>query len=331
MFNKAKVYMIHSWVNNLSEMISYLKIDDQDTISKMTWDAESPDYIFVTEQIYMWKEQLDDYMRLRMSDKSDNAVWIMMCGEAVYPDFNLFDYAICFDNSISEERVGRIPLIAFFGSSIQAINEVPSYDLAEMFYSQKTKFCNFMYSNGNSHPMRDTLFHEISKYQFVESTGRHLHNTDINEEDKNPNWRIESINVKSNYRFSIACENAIFPGYTTEKLLSSFQAHTIPIYWGNPHVKDEYNSEAFIDVQDYDSIDELVEHIAEIDSDIHKWCEYITKPWITTEQLKKVSDDMRKYQAFISRIFACEKEDAIRRPRGFWPGVYEQFASNYGR
>ena len=55
------------------------------------------------------------------------------------------------------------------------------------------------------------------------------------------NWMESSVEQKSYYKFTIAAENAAFPGYTSEKLMTSFQAHSIPIYWGNRDVVDEFN------------------------------------------------------------------------------------------
>ena len=320
--SKIRVYMIHSWINSVADMATFIKIDNADLTNDLVWDPDNPEYIFVSEQIYMWKKQYADYIRLANSKSGNAAIWIMVCGEALYPDLNLFDFGICFADTIQNERIGRIPLLIYFGNSVFNINNTPSEEEAHNMYRSR-RFCNFMYSNGQAHPMRDMLYRKLNSYKIVESTGRWLHNTDIEDADRNPNWRIESIAVKSNYRFAISCENAIFPGYTTEKLLSSFQAHSVPIYWGNPNVAFEYNEEAFINVMEYENLDELLETVISIDENEDKWCEMVTKPWISDSQLMNVSEGMKRYQSFIISIFNSGKQ--ILRPVGYWPGTYTEW------
>ena len=159
----------------------------------------------------------------------------------------------------------------------------------------------------------------------MESTGRHLNNTQISDEDRDANWKVESILVKLRYRFSIASENASYPGYTSEKNLSSFQGHSIPIYWGNPDIKNECNLDAFINVHDFTDLDELKEYVARIDSDEEKWCEIAVQPWFTEQQLIKASEDMKKYRQFISDILRKDKQWMKRRPEGYWPDIYNSW------
>ena len=47
------------------------------------------------------------------------------------------------------------------------------------------------------------------------------------------------LRMKKPYKFSIAFENAWYPGYTSEKIVTSMLAGTIPIYWGNPDISRE--------------------------------------------------------------------------------------------
>ncbi len=321
-----RVYMVDPYVNSINSMASRLFIDNPSLISNMVWDPEDPDYVFVSECIYGYKDNYLDYLRLvkKNRGKEDPAIFIMADFECLMPDLNMFDYAICFDDRSMSDRVTRIPLIIFFGKSIFNLSNSLSLEDAHREYNSR-RFCNFMYSNGDGHPMRERLYHKISEYKPIEATGSFLHNTDISADDSNENWHLESINVKSHYRFSIASENATYPGYTTEKLLSSLQAHTVPIYWGNPNVASEFNASAFINVHDYASLDDMLEDIKSIDMDEDRWCEIVCQPFITEPQLCKAIEDMKNYKAFIEGIFAQNKKDAHRRPLGFWPTVYENW------
>jgi hypothetical protein len=70
------------------------------------------------------------------------------------------------------------------------------------------------------------------------------------------------IETLKNYKFSICYENARdIPGYLTEKIFDSFFAGCIPIYWGEPNIKDFIPPETFIDKRDFDSYHELYDHI----------------------------------------------------------------------
>ena len=55
---------------------------------------------------------------------------------------------------------------------------------------------------------------------------------------------------ESEYKFSIAFENASYSGYTSEKILEAFAAGTVPIYWGDPDIAKVYNSKAFINLNE---------------------------------------------------------------------------------
>ena len=57
-------------------------------------------------------------------------------------------------------------------------------------------------------------------------------------------------------------------GYTTEKLIQPFMAGSIPIYYGNPLVAEEFNRNAFIDCNVFDNdFDAVIEEIKRIDND----------------------------------------------------------------
>lgn len=48
------------------------------------------------------------------------------------------------------------------------------------------------------------------------------------------------------YRFSVAAENAAVPGYVTEKIVNSYLAQTVPIYWGAPDFPAYFNAAAVV-------------------------------------------------------------------------------------
>jgi alpha(1,3/1,4) fucosyltransferase len=49
------------------------------------------------------------------------------------------------------------------------------------------------------------------------------------------------------YKFALVIENAVFPGYVSEKILDAFFAGCIPVYLGAPDVTNFIPAETFID------------------------------------------------------------------------------------
>lgn len=80
-------------------------------------------------------------------------------------------------------------------------------------------------------------------------------------------WYNDKLHqLYSNYTFMIAMENTISPGYITEKILNSFIAGAIPIYYGTDEIKDVFNTKAFIHVTDYKSIEDCAEYISSMNN-----------------------------------------------------------------
>ena len=68
----------------------------------------------------------------------------------------------------------------------------------------------------------------------------------------------------SEYKFVIAFENSSYPGYTTEKILDPFLVCSIPVYWGNPLIENDFNKMAFLNYFDFDSESDLHQKMLEI-------------------------------------------------------------------
>lgn len=71
----------------------------------------------------------------------------------------------------------------------------------------------------------------------------------------------QKVNAISRYKFCLAFENCIAPGYITEKIFDCFKARTVPIYWGAPNVEKYIPKECFIDMRDYQSYGDLRDYI----------------------------------------------------------------------
>lgn len=188
--------------------------------------------------------------------------------EPFSPDFNECDYAVGFDPILFEPRYLRLPLFAMeIAPSIQDRSGFTGIDMGTR------KFCNFIYSNefaGNGAFLRKEFCRKLMAYKRVDCPGMVLHNMDS---DAIPSrwgtdWYRGKIAFLKDYKFTIAFENSLMDGYTTEKLVQPFMAGSIPIYYGNPRVTEEFNPEAFIDCNKFDNdFDAVIEEVKRVDQD----------------------------------------------------------------
>lgn len=83
-----RVLFLHPWVHGMEDMASYLRVTDKSMSSRVTWDEQDPDVVFVSEHVYYKPE----YMRKVRKLYNGNRVFVFHGGEAIYPDMNIFDY-----------------------------------------------------------------------------------------------------------------------------------------------------------------------------------------------------------------------------------------------
>lgn len=326
MKKEISFYLLHTYARDTNSAIKYLQIENLCKDFSFRWDEYNPDYLIVSEQIYSNAQSFKKFLELYPKAK----IHIFFTREAQTPDFNIFDYAVGFDAKLSfSDRYVQLPtafdLYPSFTTTV--VNDIRNKDDACNELKRKSKFCNFLYSNSKAHPMRDQLFYKISSYKVVDSLGRHLNNTKMSATGYKGH-ESECIGIKAPYKFSIASENAKFEGYTSEKIITSLCAHTIPIYFGDPLIEEIINPKCFINVNNYKSLDELLEHIKKIDTDPNLWASMISQPWQNDEQ-KKTSEFRRtQYIGFYKNIFKKNIEEARRKPEGCRPDIYMNFFSN---
>ena len=238
------------------------------------------------------------------------------------PDFNVFDYAYGFDRNLQNgDRFARLTTCRFYPTGL--CPELKEVEINEDLLKSKTRFCNFMYSH--AYGFRDEIFYKLSEYKKVESIGKHLNNTKAPNTRYNKDWSRLSIEARVSYKFSIAAENASFPGYTSEKLLYCLEAMTVPIYWGDPSIAKEFNTKRFINVHDYDSLDAVLERVKEIDNDDELFLSILREPWHTPEQLEYIKEQDAAYDKWVLNIFQQDKDKARRAPIGTYPDMYRRW------
>lgn len=159
--------------------------------------------------------------------------------ECITPDMNICEWAfgIPCEEEINNPRYKRIQ---WHGINPQSLVKNINVDKV---YDQKTKFCNFLYSNPI--PYREQFFKQLSLYKKVDAPGKSMNNMPrIDEQYKGNTWKIKRDFLKP-YKFTIAFESYSYPGYQTEKLYDAMQMNSIPIYCGDPLVNEVFNPKKF--------------------------------------------------------------------------------------
>lgn len=157
---------------------------------------------------------------------------------------------------------------------------------------KKHHFCNFTYSKGI--PNRVEFFQKLCEYKFVQSTGSVMNNTGYR-------MRSKTKELKS-YKFTIAFENSIQPGYVTEKLLDPLVAGSVPIYWGDESILGDFNKKSFIYANDYATLNDLVEYVKEVDNNDELYYSYLSEPIFGEHQEKALNEPKRVFDYIYTNL-----------------------------
>lgn len=177
------------------------------------------------------------------------------------PNFEIADYAITFDY-LEDKRHLRMPLWALYYSD--QTNTQIGKSMKDIFNAWlcKSKFCCILVSNPSA-TQRIDFFHKLNSKLVVDSAGKWNNNigTEIAEGTHN------KLKFISDYRFVISFENSTYPGYTTEKILEPLLVGSIPIYWGDPLVGQDFNLTRFVNVKSISEFDDIVLLLEAIEND----------------------------------------------------------------
>jgi GR25 family glycosyltransferase involved in LPS biosynthesis len=173
------------------------------------------------------------------------------------------DYNITFDEN--SENNCRLPLWLFYNINEQLIDNSSKKRNGIFEIPKKNKFCSIICSMDNSEGKRGEIVNKLSEYKKVDCGGQFLNNIGyIVPRGTNCSGKIEHNN---DYKFVIAFESNMYPGYVTEKILDVYKSNCIPIYWGSSEVVNDFNPSTFINANNFNTIDELVEYIIKVDND----------------------------------------------------------------
>lgn len=250
-------------------------------------------------------------------------VRILYNGENYIPDFNLVDYAVSRYPLQLQDRNFYLP-----GCS-SPIGHWLSFSTKDRNYSdeilkEKIYFANFISSHESEYGLRGGFFKELSKYKRIESPGTFLNNMPGGETVK---WTDTSkTEFQRKCKFTLCFESTKHEGFITEKITDAFYSDTIPVYYGSSNVTDIFNKDAFINCSDYDSFDDVIAKIIELDNDDQKYLDMLRQPILVDPNYpNQLADNLEQ---FVLNIFEQPLEQAYRRSKVYIPQQFNDYLAN---
>ena len=282
-----------------------------DRLNHIRWLKSKTD----DEFILIFVENNPDYLIYNVFTQEDikqkynNVIKIAIYTENIMPDLNLADYAIGHYHINYLDRYFKYNV--FFWTNFNEIDKKRKEILGNPI---RKKFCGAVISNCSA-IFRLDFIHQLNKYKKVDMGGKCQNN--INESV------IDKVAFLSGYKFSIAIENSDGDGYLSEKIVDSFLAGTIPIYYGDYLLDEFINPKSFILIKGEQDIEKKIEYIKKIDEDDDLYRSIIMEKPIIDDNFANKIDEM-EIKSFLKHIFKQDKNKAFRRDDNYY-----KFKENY--
>ncbi|WP_205589542.1 glycosyltransferase family 10 domain-containing protein [Helicobacter labacensis] len=245
-------------------------------------------------------------------------------GENERINFDIYDFGMGFDHLHFHERYLRVPLyylhlfklynvISAYQDSpfgLASPTPAPSFGLdyphldlcarQECDFNARA-FASFVASNSNA-PVRNHFYQELSAYAPVAGGGKVFNTTGEPVANK---W-----DFLSRYKFNLCFENTKGLGYTTEKIIDAYFAHTIPIYWGNPEVAKDFNPKSFVNAHDFKDFKETLDFVRYLDTHSNAYLDMLyAHPLNNYEDQPSFYNQLSfsKILAFLQNAIACQE------------------------
>lgn len=179
-------------------------------------------------------------------------------------------------------------------------------ELKDRLFSRKRldnfeRFCAFTVSNP-SNMLRNNHFDLLSAYKRVDSYGKvRMNSFELKNATDGKYWRDakDEFFLKHPHKFMMTYENSSYPYYSTEKLMDAFLVGSMPIYWGDPKIEQDWNSKAFINVMKHP---DWLDWIKTADQNQTFWEEMYNEPVFTEEQKNKHIENLFNFEKWLAEI-----------------------------
>ena len=207
------------------------------------------------------------------------------------------NYDLVLNSAETNKNVVDIPLSVYY---IHENNLLDTLINKPVITHIPENFCCFIVSNGGC-KVRNEMFNKLNKYKKVDSCGNYANNMGFNLKCGFSSKEFHQF--LSSYKFIICFENTKISTYSTEKIVNPLVARTIPIYWSSQHVKNIFNSESMLFLEDETDVgyEKLINDIIELDNSDTKYLEFINKPvfsnmnyWNSNYTIEKIANKINQ-------------------------------------
>lgn len=203
--------------------------------------------------------------RLRKKRNQIWVAWFMEC-EVNIPHFRKSSFLNSFDLIMSHHLDADIVTPYFY----YELNDLLRRPVLEKVDGKNV--CAFISSPFHQSGRLDYL-KALMNYLDIHSYGKVLRNKIIEKDT----GRQTKLDILSNYKFTIAFENAIAKDYVTEKFYDPLIAGSIPIYLGATNIGDfAPGDQCYINVNDWDSPESLAQYIMSVSDDCDLYESYFS-------------------------------------------------------
>lgn len=225
---------------------------------------------------------------------------IFYTGENERPPTGVWNAYLSFDLHSFSGRNTYLPLwwitstdLLFSKNSPYLGKEIKISDLMQSRipnFHDRRKFCVAFIGKG--YPMRMHAITALSGIGKVDVFGAVARNTKYTQA-KN------KYEISQDYKFVLAFENDLYPGYVTEKPVEAWATGAVPLYWGLDPAG-YINQNSLINMANFYSMEAFIERVSEVNSSRMLWEAHASQPFLSREptldhviaSLKKVLSDL---------------------------------------
>jgi len=236
---------------------------------------------------------------------------IFVTQERYLPDWKNCDAAVT-SAFCDHPRAYYFPYFAAYRRGEDLVRP-PGFDPEKTLHEPRG-FCSYLHKYADrTVASRTRFFHTLNRRKKVDAFGRAGNNTGF----EIPGVAGEAkLQVLRQCRFHIAFENRMTPGWTTEKFTDAFEAHTVPIYWGDEHALQWFNPKAFIHTRKFRNFEECCDYILHLENTPQEYLKMLSEPPFLNNRVPEIYSHDKLLEFLVREIERVEMP--VARRRWFW-------------
>jgi hypothetical protein len=207
------------------------------------------------------------------------------------------NYSISFDKH--NETNFKLPLWQIFW----LLNPTIEQKLFNRVKHNEFKYFSAFVVSNPSNNLRNNHFDQLHSYKSVMSYGKVRTNSlKLQQLSKGKYWRDakEQFFIENPHQFMMTYENTAYPYYCTEKIMDAFLVGSLPIYYGDPFIEDDWNKKAFIN--SYKLGTKWLDKVIELDKNKNLFNDMYSEPIFTESQKNKHLNNIEEFKNWIIKI-----------------------------